>query len=122
MVNLAFRSFTTFGYFAAALLITIVAVLFLTSLGDDSSGSQAIDTATPTPTQAGTAPAVTVHPPSDSNVWIDPACAEGAAGHAYSDAGVPILVISVRNTLSAGVLANDKATGDETPDCPSTLG
>jgi len=121
MANLALRSFATFGYFAAALLIAIVAVLFLTSLGDDSSGSQAADTATPTPTQAGPAPAVTVRPAGDGTVRIDPTCAEGAATHAYSDAAVTIPGISVRNALATGVLAGDKATGDETPDCPSTF-
>jgi len=113
MTNLAVRSFATFGYFAATLLIAIVAVLFLTSLGDDSSGSQAADTTTPTPTQAG--------PPNDSNVRIDPTCAEASATHVYSDAAVTIPGISVRNTLTAGVLAGDKATGDETPDCPLTF-
>ena len=122
MANLALRSFATFGYFAAVLLIAIVAVLFLTSLGDDSSGSQAADTATPTPTQAGTAPAVAIHPPSDSSARIDLTCAEGSATHVYSDAGVTIPGISVRNALTADILAGDRATGDETPECPFTLG
>lgn len=50
MAHLAFRSFTTLGYIAAALLIALVAVLSLTSFSDDSSGSQAAATATAAPT------------------------------------------------------------------------
>ncbi len=121
MANLAFRSFTTFGYLAAALLIAIVAVLLLTSLGNDSSGSQAVDSATPTPIQVDATPAVTIRPPGDSNVRTDPTCAEGAAIGAYGDAGVTIREISVRNTVGTGVLASDQATGNETPDCPLML-
>ena len=56
MANLAFRSFTTFGYFGATLLIVIVAVLSLTSVGGDSSGQQALGTATPAPTRVSVGP------------------------------------------------------------------
>jgi len=56
MANLAFRSFTTLGYLGAALLIAIVAVLALTSFGDDTSGQQALDTATPVPTRVSVGP------------------------------------------------------------------
>ncbi|MCH7484055.1 MAG: hypothetical protein IIA90_02780 [Chloroflexi bacterium] len=122
MINLAFRSFTTLGYFAAALLIAIVAVLLLTSFSNDSSGSQAVDTATPTPTPAHTTQAVTIRPAGDGDVWIDRGCAEGAAIHVYSGSGVTIRGIGVRNTGGAGVLIGNKTTGDETPACPLTLG
>ena len=56
MANLAFRSVTSFGYFGAALLIAIVAVLLLTSFGDDTSGQQALDTPTPAPTRVSIGP------------------------------------------------------------------
>ncbi len=56
MTNLAFRSFTTLGYVGAALLIAFVAVLALTSLGDDSSGLQAAETATPAPSRISVGP------------------------------------------------------------------
>ncbi len=121
MANLAFRSFTTLGYFAAALLIAIVAVLLLTSFGNDSSGSQAVDTATPTPTRVPITQAVTIHPASDGDVWIDRGCAESAAIHVYSGSGVAIRGTGVRNTGGDGVLAGDKTTGEETPDCPLAL-
>ena len=89
----------------------------LTSFGESSSGSQAVDIATPTPTQA-----VTIRPAGHGNVWIDPGCAEGAAIRVYSGSGVAIRGIGVRNTVVAGVLVSDKATGSATPDCPLTLG
>ncbi len=120
MTNLAFRSFTTLGYLAAALFIAIVAVLLLTSFGESSSGSQAVDTATPTPTRVPITQAAAIRPAGDGNVWIDPGCAEGAAIHVYSSSGVTIRGIGVRNTVVAGV--SDKATGGATPDCPLTLG
>ena len=121
MANLAFRSFTTLGYFAAALLIAIVASLALTSFGDDSSGQQALATATPAPTPVSAGPggnvssgvydefvritqAVTIRPP-DGDVWMDRDCEEGPAIHVYS---------------GAGVLTQETA-GNETPDGPLTL-
>ncbi len=122
MTNLAFRSFTTLGYFAAALLIAIVAVLLLTSFSDDSSGSQAVDPATPTPTRVRITQAITIRPAGNGDVWIDRGCAEGAEIHVYSGSGIAIRGIGVSNTGGAGVLAGDKTTGDETPDCPLTLG
>ena len=97
MAHLAFRSFTTFGYFGAVLLIAIVAVLALTSFGDDSSGPQALATATPAPAPVSAGPR--------DDVWIDRDCAQDAATHVYSGAGVLV----------------QEAAGNETPVCSLTL-
>ncbi len=82
MANLAFRSFTTFGYFGAALLIVIVAVLSLTSFGGDSSGQQALGTATPAPTR------VSVGPGGDVSSIGEGIEAAGAGGIVEVHAGV----------------------------------
>lgn len=85
MANLAFRSFTTFGYFGAALLIAIVAVLTLTSFGNDSSGQQAVGTATPAPTPARI---VSVGPGGDVSSIGEGIEAAGAGGVVEVNAGV----------------------------------
>ncbi len=82
MPNIAIRSFTTFGYLGAALLIAIVAVLWLTSFGDDSSGPQAIATATPAPTR------VSVGPGGDVGSIGEGIEAAGAGGIVEIHAGV----------------------------------
>ena len=82
MSNLAFRSFPMLGYLGGALLIAIVAVLALSSFGDDSSGQQALGTATPAPTQ------VSVGPGGDVSSISEGIEAAGAGGIVEVHAGV----------------------------------
>ncbi len=112
MANLAFRSFTTFGYFGAALLIVVVAVLALTSFGDDTSGQQALDTATPTPTR------VSISPAGDVNSIGDGIEAADAGDLLDARAGVCHGLVRITQT---GGAAGQEAAGNETPDCPLTL-
>ena len=139
MANLAFRSFTTLGYFAAALLIAIVASLALTSFGDDSSGQQALATATPAPTPVSAGPGGNV---SSIGEGIE---AAGAGGVVELRAGVFDEFVRITQAVTirppdgdvwmdrdceegpaihvysgAGVLAQETA-GNETPDCPLAL-
>jgi hypothetical protein len=82
MPNLAFRSFTTLGYLGAGLVIIIVAVLALTSFGDDSSGQQTLGTATPVPTR------ISVGPGGDVSSISEGVEAAGAGGIVEVHAGV----------------------------------
>lgn len=70
------------GYFGAAILIVVVALLALTSFGDDSGGQQAIDSATPTPT------VVSVGPGGDVDSIAEGIEAAGAGGIVEVHAGV----------------------------------
>ncbi len=115
MANLAFRSFTTLGYFSAVLLIAIVAVLALTSFGDDSNGQPALGTATPAPTR------VTVGPDGDVSSIAEGIDAAGAGGIAEVHAGVYdefVGITEAATILSAGDL---EMAGNETPDRPLAL-
>ncbi len=121
MAHLAFRSFTTLGYFAAALLIAIVAALLLTSFGDESSGSQAVDTATPTPTPVPVTRTITTRPAHDGDVRIEPASANRPATQAYSGSDVASRGIGIRSTSAVSSLAGDGTIADETPYRPLTF-
>ena len=102
MANFAYRSFTTLGYLSAALLIAIVAVLALTSFGNDSNGQPALGIATPEPTRVSL----------------------GAGDDVSSIAdGIDETIVSRDNCFRAGrhVVGFGQAAGIETPDCPSSF-
>ena len=102
MANFAYRSFTTLGYLSAALLITIVAVLALTSFGNDSNGQPALGISTPAPTRVALGPGDDVS--SIAN-------------------GIDATIVSRDNCFGAGrhVVGFGHAAGIETPDCPSAF-
>ncbi len=102
MANFAYRSFTTLGYVSAALLIAIVAVLALTSFGDDSNGQPALGIATPAPTR------VSLGPGDDVSSIAD---------------GIDATIVSRDNSFRAGhqVGGFGHAAGIETPDSPSAF-
>jgi len=117
MAHLAFRSFTTLGYFAAALLIAIVAALLLTSFGDESSGSQAM----PTPTTAPVTRTITTRPAHDGDLRIEPTSANRPATQAYGSSDVATRGSGVGRLNAVNSLAGDGAIADDTPYRPLTL-